>query len=286
MARSLKKAWWALTFAFAAIQMVTTLFPANIPIAGTGIHFSINLISAPVIGYLLGPFYAAVSVFLGTFAGAIIDPSTATLFMSLGILGALIMAIPPTTSAFVAGLIKKGRHRVVPLVFIVAIGLFLFTRIGLASLSFLWLHIIALFLSLLYMVPQLKNHLTEGLDISEGTSYPQAAIAMFLLVFISVMANHIVASDVLAYLLFPVPVELVSFIYSGVILIYPLEGILEAIVGTIATILLAVAISRANLYLPTRPIAGREIDSIEPLEEEALARSRDIEEMIPSEDDS
>ncbi|MFW9911238.1 MAG: hypothetical protein ACFFEU_02150 [Candidatus Thorarchaeota archaeon] len=286
MARSLKKAWWALTFVFAAIQMVTTLFPANIPIAGTGIHFSINLISAPVIGYLLGPFYAAVSVFLGTFVGAIIDPSTATLLMPLGILGALVAAIPPTTGAFVAGLIKKGRHRVVPLVFIVAIGLFLFTRIGLASLSFLWLHIIALFLSLLFMVPQLKNFLKEGLDISAGTSYPQATIAMFLLVFISVMADHIVASDVIAYLLLPAPVEWVSFIYSEVILIYPLEGILEAIVGTIATILLAVAISRANLYLPTHPIAGKEIDSIEPLKEEALARSRDIEEMNPSEDDS
>jgi len=286
MARSLKKAWWALTFVFAAVQMVLTLFPANIPIAGTGIHFSINLISSPIIGYLLGPFYAAVSVFLGTFVGAIIDPSIATLMMSLGILGTLLVAIPPTSCAFVAGLIRKGRHRLVSFFFVFAIGLFLFTRIGLASFSFLWLHIIALFLSLLLMVPQFKNHLKEGLDTSEGTSYPHTAIAVFLLVFISVMADHIAASVVRAYLLLPVPIEYLSFIYSEVILIYPIEGILAAIVGTIATILIAVAISRANLYLPTRPIAGKELDSIGPLNEKALARSRAIEEMIPSEEDS
>jgi hypothetical protein len=281
MARSLKKAWWALTLVFAAVQMVITLFPATLPIGGTGAYFSIDLISAPIIGYLLGPFYGAVSVLLGTFIAAASDPWVIGLWGPFGIIGALLVAIPPAMGAFVAGLIRKGRHRTVPIVFIVTIGLFLITRVGLIVFSFLWLHFIALSLSFLFLVPQLKKPLKDGLNLAEGTSYPKVAIALWLLVFISVMADHIVASVMRAFVYLAAPAELVSLIYTEVIFIYPIERILASIVGALVTVLIAVAITRVNLYLPTSPIREEEVVPIESSNQDALARSGTSEEMIP-----
>jgi len=238
--------------------MVIMLFPATLPIDGTGGYFSLDLVSAPVIGYLLGPFYGTVSVFLGTFIAVVVDPSAAGMMGVFGLLGALLAGIPPATSAIVAGLIRKGRHRVVPLIFIVTIGLFLITFVGLLSFSFLWLHIIALSLSFLFLIPQLKKHLENGLNLTAGTSYSRVAVSIWLLVFISVMADHIVASVMRAYLVLAAPATVVSIIYTLVIFIYPIERILASIAGGFVTFLIAIAITRKNLYLPTRPIAEQE----------------------------
>jgi hypothetical protein len=286
MARSVKKAWWSLTCIFAAVQMVITLFPVTFPIDATGGYFETGLVSGPIIGYLLGPFYGSVSVLLGTFLAAVVDPLAAGVLGTLGLLGGFLAGLPPATGAFVAGLVKNGRRRTAPAVFVVAIGLFLITRVGLLAFSFIWLHIVALFLSLLFLVPQLRDYLEGGLNLSPERSYSKAAIAIWLLVFISLMADHIVASVIRAYLFIAVPSEMVSIVFIDVIFIYPIERILESIVGAFVTLLIAVVITRANLYLPTRPISGKEADSIEPIDEETLARSRDIEEMIPTEEDS
>jgi hypothetical protein len=286
MARFVKRAWWSLTCICAAVQMVITLFPATFPIDATGGYFSIALVSGPIIGYLLGPLYGSVSVLLGTFLAAVVDPLATGVFGTLGFLGGFLAGLPPTTGAFVAGLIKKGRRRIVPSVFIVTIVLFLITRIGLLVFSFVWLHIIALFLSLLFLVPQLKNHLESGLNLSPETSYSKAAIAIWLLVFISLMADHIVASVIRAYLFIAVPAEIISIVYFDVIFIYPVERILASIVGGLVTILVGVAVIRANLHLPTHLLKGKEFVSIDSLTEEDLVESRTIEELIPSGEDS
>ncbi len=286
MARTLKRAWWALTFVFAAVQMVLTLFPAALPIGGTGAYFSIDFISAPIIGYLLGPFYGTVSVFFGTFIAAIVDPWSAGFWGIFGFLGGIFAGMPPATGAFVAGLIKKGRHRMVPIVFLVTIGLFLITQIGLLVYSFLWLHIIALLFSFLFIVPQFKKHLNDGLDLSAGTINSKVAIAIWLLVFISVMADHTVASVMRAYVFLAVPPDLIAVVYTSVIFIYPVERILASITGAFITILIAVAVTREDLHLPTRPTKEKAAILIGPLKEEDLATSRTIEELIPSGEDS
>jgi hypothetical protein len=266
--------------------MVITLFPANIPVAETGSYFSLYFVSAPVIGYILGPFYGTVSVLLGTFIAAVYDPWAAGVMGSMGILGALLAGLAPATGASVAGLIRNGRYRTVPLFFIVTIGLFLITRVGLLAFSFLWLHFIALLLSLLFLVPDFKNYLEDGLNLSDRTNYSRVALAFWLLVFISVMADHIVASVLRAYLFLGVPAEFLMTLYTDVIFIYPIERVLASIVGAFATILVAVAITKADLYLPTHTIQGKEVVSAEPLNDEDLVESRAIEEMIPSGEDS
>jgi hypothetical protein len=286
MARSLKRAWWALTFVFAAVQMVITLHPANIPIAATGSYFSLDFVLAPVVGYMLGSFYGTISILLGTFIAAIYDPWAAGAMASMGILGAILAGIAPATGAFVAGLIRKRRYRAVPLFFIITIGLFLITRVGLLACSFLWLHIITLLLSLLYLVPQFKDHLEDGLNLSDKANYTRIALAILLFVFISVMADHIVAGVLRAYLFLVVPAESIVALYTDVIFIYPIERFLASIAGALVIILVAAAIKKADLCLPTRPIKEKEVVSIELLKEENLAESRTIEELIPSGEDS
>ncbi|MFX1263088.1 MAG: hypothetical protein ACFFAZ_13455 [Promethearchaeota archaeon] len=271
MARSIKRAWWALAFMFAAVQMVLTLFPLALPIDGTGGYFSIDLVSPPVIGYLLGPFYGTVSVLFGTFMAVVVDPWSAGGFMgTLGILAGIFVGIPPAAGALVAGLIRNGRNRIVSLFFIIAIGLFLITQVGLLVYSFLWLHIITLLLSFLFLIPHFKKHLKNGMNLSAGTSYSKVAIAIWLLVFISVMADHLVASVIRAYIFLAVPADSIAVVYTGVTFIYPIERILASIAGAIIIILIAVAITGQNLHLPTRPTHEKEIVSIEPSNQESL----------------
>ncbi|MHA2602199.1 MAG: hypothetical protein AM324_008735 [Candidatus Thorarchaeota archaeon SMTZ1-83] len=265
MARSVKKAWWALSCIFAALQMVIVLFPATLPIGGTGGYFSIDLVSAPFIGYLLGPLYGTVSVLLGTFIAFVVDPSAAGVLGTIASfipafpwVGAFIAGIVPATSAFVAGRIRTGRYRAVPLVFILLIVFFLLTPVGPLALSFLWLHIVALVLSVLILVPRFKKHLESGLSLSDDASVYVGAITIWLLVFISVVADHLVASVMRAYLFFAVPPTLVLDIYTAVIIIYPIERIIASLIGGFIIVLLATTLTRANLHLPTRAVPEEE----------------------------
>ena len=52
---------WALVGVFAAVQLVMTAFPITFAI-GVGGILSLGLVAAPIIGYLLGPFFGTISV--------------------------------------------------------------------------------------------------------------------------------------------------------------------------------------------------------------------------------
>ncbi|MBE0526428.1 MAG: hypothetical protein IH631_05760, partial [Candidatus Thorarchaeota archaeon] len=69
---------WALTGIFGAVHFVITLIPFNIALGGGG-EISFGLVSAPIIGFLLGPFFGVISVLIGSLLAIFINPGIAIL---------------------------------------------------------------------------------------------------------------------------------------------------------------------------------------------------------------
>jgi len=116
---------WALVGIFAAVQLVMTYFPFTFAIGGGGI-LSLGLVSAPIIGYLLGPFFGTISVLIGSFLGVALNVAAHPL--------AMFTPIAPAASALVAGSLRVKKPIVVPIVYIAAIAIFLVSPIaGLSS---------------------------------------------------------------------------------------------------------------------------------------------------------
>ncbi|MFW9800730.1 MAG: hypothetical protein ACFFD9_09855, partial [Candidatus Thorarchaeota archaeon] len=88
---------WALTGIFAAVHLVITLIPYSLSVSGTGV-ISFGMISASIVGYLLGPFFGTVSVLIGSYLGIFINPEVALL--------GLTTPIATATGALAAGLLR------------------------------------------------------------------------------------------------------------------------------------------------------------------------------------
>ncbi|MFW9843899.1 MAG: hypothetical protein ACFFEV_04935, partial [Candidatus Thorarchaeota archaeon] len=69
---------WALTGIFAAVHLVITLIPFSLSVGGGG-EISYGLVSAPIIGFLLGPFFGVLAVVIGSLIAMSINPLIAIL---------------------------------------------------------------------------------------------------------------------------------------------------------------------------------------------------------------
>jgi hypothetical protein len=237
VARQVNKYALTLTGIYGAIQFVVTLFPMMISLPWIGGYVSLGLISAPVIGYLLGPRYGTLAVLLGSLVGVIFDPWAAVL--------GYFTPIAPAISALVAGIIRAKRFIMVPVLFSIAICLFLLSPIGRLSAGFVWFDIIALVLAGLMLVPTLSRKIKTGIGIPSPKIDSTAVFAVWMLVFMSVMADHVVFSAIGSYYYFWLPPTFVSNLFSSVILLYPIERVLVSVIG----LFVALVSVKADLYL-------------------------------------
>ena len=85
---------WALTGIFGAFHLVLTFLPFTVLGMGGG-FLTWGMISAAIVGFLLGPFYGTVAVLVGSFIGT-------GVFNLGGILGPIVPVLAPTVGAFAA----------------------------------------------------------------------------------------------------------------------------------------------------------------------------------------
>ena len=124
---------WALTGIFAAVHLVITLIPFTIAIGGGG-SISFGMVSAPIIGFLLGPFFGVIAVVIGSILAMFINSSIA-------ILGPFTV-LATAAGAFAAGAMRTKIRITVPIIFIVAFGIYLASPVGVAVPLFIWFHLI------------------------------------------------------------------------------------------------------------------------------------------------
>jgi hypothetical protein len=247
MARFVNTAWYALTVVFAVTMFVALLFPIPIPIDGFGGYLFLGPIIAALCGYVLGPLYGVISVLIGTLLGMYIDPRINTLVL------VYFTPIMPVFSALVAGLLKKKKLRTVPIIFIIATVIFVIGPIGMQVYNVLWVHLLALSLSLLLLVPLFRKRFEGALDMKLSSDYKVGVIVIWLIVFISLLTDRIFFATILQF------IAHIAEGYLTLLPLYPLEIILASIVGCIAFAVVAIGIERLDLNLPTRASRSEEL---------------------------
>lgn len=239
---------WALTGIFAAFHLVLSMVPLYLLGMGGG-FISWGLISAPIVGFLLGPFYGLISVAIGSILG--------TVFFNIGgILGPIVPVFAPMTSALVSGCIRFKRYRVIPPVFLLGIVVYLVGPIGLITLPYIWLHLIAALLSFSLLIPIVKRRLDKLLQASDRSPEPTSSVFVWLTGFFALMADHLIGATMSQYYFFYVlgfEANALAASYLATVLVYPIERILASIIIGFILVLLTVAISHGDIPLPESP---------------------------------
>lgn len=237
---------WALTGIFAAVQLVLTVFPFSFAIGGGG-FLTLGLVGAPIIGFLLGPFFGTVSVVIGSFLGVMINVAAHPL--------AWFTPIAPAAGALVAGSLRVRKAIVAPILFIVGIAAFLASPIALLALTFLWFHVIALVLAILFMIPPLKSKLAEGLELSPDVGPAWGVLSIWMLCLIAVLADQLIGSAIGAFYFLTVGLDVPTLagIYTAVLLIYPIERVLASVIAAIILVAVARFLAKTYFDLPTVP---------------------------------
>ena len=246
---------WALTGIFAAVHLVITLIPFNISLGGAG-EISFGLVSAPIIGFLLGPFFGVVAVLIGSLIAMSINPLIAV----LGPLTALATA----AGAFAAGAMRTKIRISVPVIFILAMAIYLLSPVGTAVPVFIWFHIIAFVLSLLFIIPRISTILISPLELKVGTHKWRMFVSIWLFCLIAVTLDQIVGSAIGGWYLPPVlGLGVTVGFFEGFVLLYPVERIIGSIIVALVIYALVEGLSRADYGLPLSRIGGFELLELE-----------------------
>jgi hypothetical protein len=215
------------------------------------------MISASVVGYLLGPFFGTVSVLIGSYLGIFINPEIALL--------GIATPIATATGALAAGLMRVRKPIFIPIIYVAAMVLYLVSPIGPQVPELLWFHLAVFILSLLFLVPRISDKLLDELDMKKTIT----ARVLFLFALVAVMLDQIVGSAIGTYYLVFVAgfdVSLVTTWYVAVILIYPVERILGAIIIVFILKALVESLSTAYFDLPTMPFRTTSAEELSPQE--------------------
>ncbi len=224
--------YWALVGVFAALHLVMTMLPLFVLTSGGG-FISLGLVTGVVIGFLLGPLYGGISVFIGSMLGVL-------LFNIGGVLGPIVPVVASTAGAFIAGSLRTNKPGIVILIYGLSIAAFLVSPIGGIAYIYIWLHLVAMLLTALFILPRTREWLKKEMHYDKMK--PEFNfLTLWLLSFIALLADSVVGGTIAAYHFVYVTSyapELVGGWFVGVAFIYPLERI--AVIFVVTSVLLAI----------------------------------------------
>ena len=233
---------WALTGIFGGIHLVITLIPYNISIGGGEISF--GLVSAPIVGFLLGPFYGVLAIIMGSLIALFFNPLIA-------ILGPFTI-LATAAGAFSAGAMRTKDRTAIPILFLIAMGVYLTSPIGLAFPFYIWFHLIAFIISLFFIMPKFSTILLNPLklDIDSRRSRRFASIWLFSLV--AVTLDQAVGSAIGGwyFILIGSQFDLILGFYELVVFLYAFERIVGSVLVALIIFALAEILSKVDYGLP------------------------------------
>ncbi|MFQ5832173.1 MAG: hypothetical protein ACE5H4_05705 [Candidatus Thorarchaeota archaeon] len=252
---------WALVGIFAAFHLVLSMIPYSVLGMGGG-FLTWGMVSAPIVGFLLGPFYGPISVFIGSFLGV-------NVFNPGGILGPLVPTLAPTAGAFAAGALRTGKPRLLFVLFLVAVLAFIASPIGIPAFMFIWLHLVTLVIIILLLIPRVTDILKDATSFEEGRNIALMSFGIWLFSFIALLTDHVVGNAVSVYHFVYVlgwdPVGLVD-IWLAITFVYPVERLVASIILAVVVIAVGEAIRQTNLELPITPWESVEARELTPEE--------------------
>ncbi len=238
---------WALVGIFAAFHTVMSLIPYSV--LGTGGGFiTWGMISAPVIGFLLGPIYGAISVFIGSLLGV-------GVFNLGGILGPIVPTLAPTACAISVGSFREMKMWVSPLFLAVSTLLYLVSPIGEQTIIYVWLFVVMFLVNIPIIIPPIGAKLYSLLDLHPDLVKPLTAPALFLVILTGLIVDSSIGSAITVYYLVFVTgfnVEALAAIYLPITFVYPIERFIGAFIATLVVSAVSISAIRIGLGLPLR----------------------------------
>ncbi len=244
---------WALTGIFGAFHLILTFIPFSILGMGGG-FLTWGMVSAALVGFLLGPFYGTIGVLVGSFIGT-------GVFNLGGILGPIVPILAPTAGAFAAGALRTGRVRELFIVFLIATVGYVIGPIGIPAFMFIWLHLIALVIIGILLIPKLMNTLKDAVTFEKGRNLKLMPVAIILFSFIALMTDHMVGNTAGVYYFHYIlawDVSTLVGIWLPITFVYPLERLLATVVLAVIVIAVGEAITQTGLELPGAPWDSQE----------------------------
>jgi len=252
---------WALTGIFAAFHFVTSMLPYSV--LGTGGGFlSWGMISAPIVGFLLGPFFGTISILIGSILNVIV-------FNPGEILGPVVLTLAPSSGALAAGLLRANKPVGVIAIYLIGFIVFLIGPLGLLAYPYLWLHAITLLLVFPFVIPRTRRLLLRGLHFAKEGNSAITLFSVWLMSFIALIADNLIGGAIgtyyFVYILLSDPTGL-AVVYMGIALVYPVERIIASVI--VAGVALSVGYVLAKSYfdlpvLPTRQMTIEELSEEE-----------------------
>ena len=252
---------WALIGVFAALHLVITLIPYNIAFGGGEISF--GMVSAPLVGFLLGPLFGTVAVLVGSIIGMFMHAEIA-------VMGPFTV-LATVAGAFAAGMIRSKKPHIVPILYLLAMAMYLVSPIGILVPEYVWFHAAAFLISLFFVVPEVSKTLQDSLNPQKGRR-TRFVVSIWLLSVVSITMDHAVGSAIAPYY-FVTLLGNESAAFAGffefAILLYPLERLVGSFILTAILVPLAEILSQSNLGIP--------INSLESVQLEELRRVNESE---------
>ncbi len=242
---------WALTGIFAAVHFVITLIPFNLSVGGGEISF--GLVSAPIIGFLLGPFFGVIAVLIGSLLALFVNPLIA-------ILGPFTI-IATAAGAFAAGAMRTRIRISIPIIFLLAMAIYLISPVGVLVPAFIWFHFVAFLISLLFVIPRISSRLIEPLKLNLNTDRRIRFVSIWLFCLVAVTLDQAVGSAIGGwyFVLLGADVAFMAGFFELAIVLYAFERLVGSILVAFVVFALAEVLSRADYGLPLSHVGPYEL---------------------------
>ncbi|MHA1883115.1 MAG: hypothetical protein ACTSUO_08725 [Candidatus Thorarchaeota archaeon] len=233
---------WALTGVFAALHLVITLIPFSLAFGGGEISF--GLISAPIVGFLLGPVFGTLAVIIGSILAMSID-------INIAVLGPFTV-IATAAGALSAGMIRCKKPAAVPLIYLIVIPVYLMSPIGAIVPEFVWFHVVGLLLSLIFLIPKVSTKLLDAMDLATKSKYVSGIFAIWLLSIVSVTLDQLVGSALAGYYFVAVGADVgfIATFFTMSLFVYPIERMIGSFIVTAVLFALGKVLVNSNLGIP------------------------------------
>ena len=243
----------ALLGIFAAVHLVITLIPFSISVGG-GATISFGLVSAPIMGFLLGPFFGVWAVLIGSAIAISLNPT-------LAVIGPFTI-LATAAGAFGAGAFRTELRYIMPLFFGINIALYLFGPIGSLVPMFVWFHLIMFLVSFLFVIPGISPKLIEQLGFVHSTNRASKLFSIWILSLVSVTLDQATGSVLGAYYFVSVlglPAATIAVYFDLAVFVYPIERLLGSIIVAVILLALGETISRTDFGLPLTNLDSAEL---------------------------
>jgi hypothetical protein len=241
---------WALTGIFGAVHFVITLIPFNLSIGGGG-EISFGLVSAPIIGFLLGPFFGVIAVLIGSILAIIVN-------FGIAVLGPLTI-LATAAGAFAAGAMRTRIRISVPIIFLLSMAIYLISPIGVLVPAFIWFHFIAFLISLLFVIPKTSTRLIEPLNLNINTDRWFRFGSVWLFCLVAVTLDQAVGSAIGGWYLVIFGTETMAGFFEVAILLYAFERIIGSIIVAAVIFALTEVLSNVDYGLPLSRVGHFEL---------------------------